>query len=76
MSEKTFEESLKELESIALELESGNLNLDESIAKFEKGMKLSKVCTEKLDKAEKKINILLKNEDGEFVEENFEDIQE
>lgn len=76
MSDKTFEESLKELEGIAIELESGNLNLDESIERFEKGMKLSKVCTEKLDKAEKKINILLKNEDGEFVEENFENIQE
>ncbi len=76
MSDKTFEESLKELELIAVELENGNLNLDESIEKFEKGMKLSKICTEKLDKAEKKINILLKNENGELVEESFVETNE
>lgn len=76
MQDKTFEESLKELETIALELENGNLNLDESIEKFEKGIKLSKVCTEKLDKAEKKINILLKTENGELIEESFVETNE
>ena len=71
----TFEDSLKELETIALELESGKLSLDESIAKFEKGMKLAKECTEMLDNAERKINILVKSEDG--VEEvPFENSEE
>ena len=71
MTEKTFEENLKELEGIAQELESGNLTLEESIKKFEIGMKLSKECTEKLDSAERKINMLVKNEDGEYSEEEF-----
>lgn len=70
-NKKTFEESLAELEQIATKLESGNLGLDEAIKEFEKGIKLSKECSEKLDEAEKKINILVQGENGEVVEENF-----
>ena len=51
---KTFEDSLNELEKIATNLENGELGLEEAIKEFEKGMKLSKECTEKLDDAEKK----------------------
>ncbi len=69
--EKTFEENLKELEDIATSLESGNLGLDEAIKEFEKGIKLSKECSNKLDEAEKKINILVQGENGELKEENF-----
>ncbi|MGN1013049.1 MAG: exodeoxyribonuclease VII small subunit [Clostridia bacterium] len=69
--EKTFEESLNELEEIATKLESGNLGLDEAIKEFEKGIKLSKECSEKLDEAEKKINILVQGENGNLTEENF-----
>lgn len=69
--EKTFEDDLKELEEIARNLESGELNLDEAIKEFEKGMKISKECTKKLDLAEKKINILLQDENGEIKEEEF-----
>lgn len=69
--EKTFEESLSELEQIASNLENGNLGLDEAIKEFEKGMKLSKECSQKLDEAEKKINILVQGENGELEEENF-----
>ena len=65
---------LAELEEIARKLESGNLNLDEAIESFEKGIKLSKECTKKLDEAEKKINILVQNENGELVEEKFEEM--
>lgn len=72
MSEnKTFEESLAELEKIASKLEGGDLGLDEAIKEFEKGIKLSKECSEKLDEAEKKINILVQGENGELEEENF-----
>ena len=46
------------------------LNLDESVALFEEGMNLSKKCNETLEKAEKKISILLEN-NGELIEENF-----
>ncbi|MEG2348376.1 MAG: exodeoxyribonuclease VII small subunit [Clostridia bacterium] len=70
---KTFEESLDELESVATKLENGKLSLDEAISEFEKGMKLSKECSEKLDKAEKKINILIKDELGIVSEEKFEE---
>lgn len=69
--EKTFEESLNELEEIATKLESGNLGLDEAIKEFEKGIKLSKECSEKLDEAEKKINILVQGENSNLTEENF-----
>ena len=69
--EKTFEENLKELEEIATKLESGDLGLDDAIKEFEKGIKLSKECSNKLDKAEKKINILVQGEDGKLEEENF-----
>ena len=68
---KTFEESLSELEQIATNLESSNLGLDEAIKEFEKGIKLSKECSQKLDEAEKKINILVQGENGELKEENF-----
>jgi len=63
---RTFEENLKELESIVLELEKGELSLEESIAKFERGIKVSKTCNDKLENAEKRINILLGNEEQNF----------
>lgn len=68
--ESNFEETIKELELITSELEKGDLNLDESVAKFEQGMKLSKTCSQILENAEKKISILIKK-DGEVEEENF-----
>lgn len=68
--EKGFEEMLDELEEIVQTLEKENLNLDESISKFEEGMKLAKQCNEKIEQAEKRITILL-NENGEIKEENF-----
>ena len=71
MSKENFEESMKKLESIVTELETSNLSLDESVSKFEEGMKLSKQFNKMLEEAEKKITILLEN-DGELKEENFE----
>lgn len=68
--EKSFEEMLDELEEVVQSLEKDNLNLDESISKFESGMKLAKGCNKKIEEAEKKITILL-NENGELKEENF-----
>lgn len=72
-SKKTenFEESIKKLEEIVTELEKGELNLDESVEKFEEGMKISKECNNMLQNAEKRISILLEN-DGEVTEEDFE----
>ena len=65
-----FEDAIKKLEDIAKELENGELGLDESVEKFEEGMKLSKVCTKMLNEAEKKINLLIENGE-DIVEENF-----
>ena len=65
-----FEDAMKELEKIAEELEKGNLSLDESVSKFEDGMKLSKKCSDLLDTAEKKITMLI-NDNGNIKEENF-----
>ena len=71
MSKENFEESMKKLETIVTELENGNLNLDESVKKFEEGMKIAKQCNTILEDAEKKITILLEK-DGELREENFD----
>ena len=65
-----FEESMQKLETIANELEKGNLSLDESVNKFEEGMKLSKKCNDFLESAEKKITILINN-GSEMAEEDF-----
>lgn len=70
MKEVKFEDAIKKLEEISKELESGKLDLDESVSKFEEGMKLSKICTKMLNEAEKRINILIDN-NGEISEENF-----
>lgn len=68
--ELNFEEAMKQLEEIANVLENGNLSLDESVNKFEEGMKLSKKCNNFLDQAEKKITMLI-NDGEEIKEENF-----
>lgn len=68
--ELNFEEAMKQLEEIANVLENGNLSLDESVNKFEEGIKLSKKCNDFLDQAEKKITMLI-NDGEEIKEENF-----
>ena len=65
-----FEENMSKLESIVADLEKGNLNLDDSVKKFEEGIKLSKECNKMLEEAEKKITILLQ-EDEEVEEKDF-----
>jgi exodeoxyribonuclease VII small subunit len=68
MAQKTFEQSMKQLEQIVQELEDGDLPLEKAIKKFEEGMKLTKLCSEKLDETEKKISVLLKNAEGQMAE--------
>ena len=70
-----FEEAMAKLDKIAVELESGKLTLEESVSKFEEGMKISKECSEILDSAEKKITILINN-GKEVTEENFKPSEE
>jgi exodeoxyribonuclease VII small subunit len=71
MAKKTFEQSLKELEHIVHELESGDLPLEKAIKKFEEGMMLSKACSDMLDETEQKITLLLKDESGNVLEKPF-----
>jgi len=66
MSKNTFEGSMKRLEEIVEQLDSGKLSLDESLKIFEEGIELSNACSEKLKQAEKRIKTLLKKEDGNF----------
>lgn len=68
--EINFEDAMQELEQIAKELENNELDLDKSVKKFEQGMKISKQCKDILENAEKKISILI-NENNEIKEENF-----
>lgn len=69
--EKTFEQSIKELEQVVLEMEKGDLSLEDAIKNFEKGMELSKECSKRLEQAEKKINVLVNN-NGVVEEQPFE----
>lgn len=73
MAKPTFENAMKRLETLVHELESGDLSLDESLKKFQEGIKLSKFCSGKLDETEKKVSILLKDEEGKVREEPFQD---
>ena len=70
MKKINFEENMEKLEKIVTDLEKGELNLDDSVKKFEEGIKLSKECNKILEEAEKKITILLE-ENGETKEEIF-----
>lgn len=67
----SFEEQIEQLENIVKELEKGELSLEDSVTKFEEGIKISKECNKMLEKAEKKITILV-NQDGEMKEEKFD----
>ena len=68
--EQSFEEIMIELEKVTAELEKGNLNLDDSVKKFENGMNLSKKANKMLEDAEKKITILIEK-NGKLAEEDF-----
>ena len=63
--EKTFEASLAQLETIVRQLEAGDLPLEESLKLFEKGVALSRQCRERLNEAERRIEILMKDSGGE-----------
>ncbi|MDD5204432.1 MAG: exodeoxyribonuclease VII small subunit [Desulfobacterales bacterium] len=72
MEEKKFETAMERLESIVQSLESGDLSLDESLKVFEEGMQLVQFCTKKLDEAERKVSILMKESGGKLVQQPFE----
>jgi len=60
MGKRNFEESLNRLEEITEELESGELTLEDSLKKFDEGVKLADFCQQKLREAQEKVDLLLK----------------
>jgi len=69
--EKAFEEALRELEEIVNRLEQGEIPLEEALQLFEQGVKLSRSCHTKLDEAQKRVEILLKDEGGKMTAQPF-----
>ena len=65
-----FEEAFKRLEQIVGNLESGDLSLEESMKLFEEGIGLTEACKSRLEDAEQKIQLLLKNSDGKLILED------
>lgn len=63
-AEMKFEDALKKLEKIVSDLESGDLALDDSLKKYEEGVKLAQFCSKKLESARKKVEILVKSGSG------------
>ena len=72
MTNLTFEKALADLEQIVAKLEKGGISLNESLALFEKGVKMSRFLKTELDKAERKVEILLKDEKGSLRAEAFD----
>ncbi|RLA90268.1 MAG: exodeoxyribonuclease VII small subunit [Deltaproteobacteria bacterium] len=71
MKYENFEEALKRLENLIQQLESGDLPLEQALQIFEEGMRLIRFCTHKLDEVEKKVEILLRDEEGRLVTQPF-----
>ncbi|MCX7981498.1 MAG: exodeoxyribonuclease VII small subunit [Syntrophales bacterium] len=77
MAKEKFEDAVRRLEEIVEIMERGDLSLEDSLKAFEEGVKLVRICTKKLEEAERKVEMLIKNEEGEitftpFVEEKTE----
>lgn len=73
---QSFENSLAELEKIVGKLEQGDLALEDSLELFERGVKLSRECQERLSQAERRIEVLLKGRNGEPLLESLEEDSE
>ena len=73
MAEIKFEDALKKLEKIVTDLEDGSLSLDDALGRYEEGIKLSKLCAKRLELAKKKVEILMKSEDGSVELKPFEE---
>ncbi|OGW35774.1 MAG: exodeoxyribonuclease VII small subunit [Nitrospirae bacterium GWC2_56_14] len=71
MAVDKFENALKKLEDVVRRLEEGDLSLEDSLKAFEEGVKHAAFCTSKLDEAEKKVELLLKQKSGSFIREDF-----
>lgn len=70
--EMKFETALDKLESIVKKLEEGDLSLDDSLKMFEEGVKLARVCSTRLEAAERRIEVLMKDEKGKTAAVPFD----
>ncbi len=66
-----FEKALERLEEVVEELEKGELSLDESLAKYENGIKMYRVCLELLEGAEKRLKVFTKDKNGRLLVKNL-----
>ena len=73
MAEIKFERALARLEEIVQKLEQGDLPLEQSLKLFEEGIKLSRICNTRLEEAERKVEILLKDKAGNMIAKPFEE---
>ena len=71
--ELKFEEAIRRLEAIVLELEGPDVPLEKALEMFEEGVRLSKICHRKLSEAEKKVQVLLEDESGGLAPHPFEE---
>lgn len=76
MAEKKFEPALARLEEIVQVLEQGDLPLEQSLKLFEEGIKLSRICNTRLEEAERKVEILLRDKEGKLQTQPFEEREE
>ena len=72
MATEKFETSLKKLEEVVRRLEGGSLSLEDALKAFEEGVRHAAFCSKKLDEAERRVEVLLKQKDGSFKREPFE----
>ena len=72
MAEKKFEEAMERLEQIVESLEGGDLTLEESLKIFEEGMNLIRFCSKKLEEAQQKVTLLVKESGGTLTQQPFE----
>ena len=72
MPKERFEDALNKLEKIVSKLEGGDIPLEESLRLFEEGIRLSRFCNQKLDEAERKVEIFVKGKNGVLKPEPFD----
>ncbi len=76
MAEKKFETAMARLEEIVTELEKGDIPLEQSLRLFEEGVKLARICQARLQEAERKVEVLLKDAQGNLERKPFEPEEE
>jgi exodeoxyribonuclease VII small subunit len=71
LSKERFEDTFKKLETIVNKLEGGDLSLEESLKLFEEGMRLSRICSQRLAEVQQRVDVLLKADDGGLICQPF-----